>query len=237
MKFMLAAGLVALSAAAAPAAAATFVNAGDSYTAYMNGLVDSIGGGTTPVPGLLAELTFTFTGFSGQFANFDYKVVNTSVAPMIGSAVKVFAFDVTSATVVSGSTATGDYSTVVLNSGAGFPNVGSVNRLFELCFNSGNAGNCSGGGNGGTEINQTDTGTMSIKLASAVNTITLGNFGVRWQELDSPSLNLNGGSGVGDQYTPTDVIPEPATWAMLIAGFGVVGATMRRRRGMASVHA
>lgn len=26
------------------------------------------------------------------------------------------------------------------------------------------------------------------------------------------------------------VIPEPATWAMLITGFGLVGATMRRRR-------
>lgn len=26
-------------------------------------------------------------------------------------------------------------------------------------------------------------------------------------------------------------VPEPATWAMLIAGFGMVGASMRRRRG------
>jgi choice-of-anchor C domain-containing protein len=34
-----------------------------------------------------------------------------------------------------------------------------------------------------------------------------------------------------------EVVPEPATWAMLIAGFGVVGATMRRRRGLASVSA
>jgi hypothetical protein len=27
------------------------------------------------------------------------------------------------------------------------------------------------------------------------------------------------------------IIPEPGTWAMLIAGFGLVGAAMRRRRG------
>jgi hypothetical protein len=26
------------------------------------------------------------------------------------------------------------------------------------------------------------------------------------------------------------VIPEPATWAMMIAGFGLVGAAMRRRQ-------
>jgi hypothetical protein len=30
--------------------------------------------------------------------------------------------------------------------------------------------------------------------------------------------------------TPGGVIPEPATWAMMIAGFGLVGAAMRRRR-------
>ncbi|MFA7441325.1 MAG: PEPxxWA-CTERM sorting domain-containing protein [Sphingomonadaceae bacterium] len=33
-------------------------------------------------------------------------------------------------------------------------------------------------------------------------------------------------------YTPPppSVIPEPATWAMFIAGFGIVGSAMRRRR-------
>ena len=32
-------------------------------------------------------------------------------------------------------------------------------------------------------------------------------------------------------------VPEPASWAMLIAGFGLVGAVSRRRRGAASVAA
>jgi len=26
-----------------------------------------------------------------------------------------------------------------------------------------------------------------------------------------------------------DAVPEPATWTLMIAGFGLVGATMRRR--------
>jgi hypothetical protein len=42
--------------------------------------------------------------------------------------------------------------------------------------------------------------------------------------------------GVADAFGIDDisyngVIPEPATWAMLIAGFGLVGAAARRRRG------
>jgi hypothetical protein len=29
-----------------------------------------------------------------------------------------------------------------------------------------------------------------------------------------------------------EVIPEPGSWAMLIAGFGLTGAAMRRRRAI-----
>ena len=34
-----------------------------------------------------------------------------------------------------------------------------------------------------------------------------------------------------------DAVPEPATWAMLVLGFGFVGASMRRRRNLSSVSA
>jgi hypothetical protein len=46
-----------------------------------------------------------------------------------------------------------------------------------------------------------------IELASSANSFEIDNLAVR-----------------------KDVIPEPATWAMLIAGFGLVGAAMRRQR-------
>jgi hypothetical protein len=37
-------------------------------------------------------------------------------------------------------------------------------------------------------------------------------------------------NNVADLVGNISVVPEPASWAMLIAGFGLVGATMRRRR-------
>jgi hypothetical protein len=41
--------------------------------------------------------------------------------------------------------------------------------------------------------------------------------------------NNIGDARVTIDYTAAGVVPEPASWAMLIAGFGLVGATMRRR--------
>lgn len=47
------------------------------------------------------------------------------------------------------------------------------------------------------------------------------DFGAFTLTVDGPG-NIIGGTAGG--------VPEPASWAMLIAGFGLVGATMRRRR-------
>ena len=38
------------------------------------------------------------------------------------------------------------------------------------------------------------------------------------------------GIAIGAFTGKLDVVPEPATWAMLVTGFGVVGAAARRRR-------
>lgn len=44
--------------------------------------------------------------------------------------------------------------------------------------------------------------------------------------------------GIGEaQFTGTAVVPEPATWAMMIVGFGAVGASLRGRRRFGSVAA
>jgi hypothetical protein len=42
---------------------------------------------------------------------------------------------------------------------------------------------------------------------------------------------------IADPGNGAGVIPEPATWAMLIAGFGLVGSALRRRREAANTTA
>ena len=46
----------------------------------------------------------------------------------------------------------------------------------------------------------------------------------------SGTLQMLPGGGFGYPSAPTGAVPEPASWAMMIIGFGVVGAARRRRR-------
>lgn len=95
-------------------------------------------------------------------------------------------------------------------------------------------------------------------FSGVIATVELANYSVSsgpvttWQTFASSGLNLAAGDYIvefvfntngfpakdvvidqvyiiaGDPSVP--VVPEPATWAMMIAGFGLVGAAMRRRQ-------
>jgi hypothetical protein len=39
--------------------------------------------------------------------------------------------------------------------------------------------------------------------------------------------------GANFQFSATTGVPEPAAWAMMLAGFGLVGSAMRRRSKVA----
>jgi hypothetical protein len=94
---------------------------------------------------------------------------------------------------------------------------------------------CSGIGVCGTGLTGAFTasaGDVHINLFDGIS----GDFGLagNW------AFDLTGGRLNGNNaqikllsvpgLTPTGAIPEPASWAMLIAGFGLIGATLRRRR-------
>lgn len=75
-------------------------------------------------------------------------------------------------------------------------------------------------------------GVFGVASGSYYLFTAAGNVGwqpkIEFYELDSEFSQAISQSGVQELAA----VPEPASWAMLIAGFGLVGASMRRRRGL-----
>ena len=69
--------------------------------------------------------------------------------------------------------------------------------------------------------------TFNFVAASSSTAITIqGSGGYSYIGLDNVSLVKTAGP-------PTVAVPEPATWAMMLVGFGGLGAALRRSRRMA----
>jgi PEP-CTERM motif len=70
--------------------------------------------------------------------------------------------------------------------------------------------------------------------ASTIGTITSFTFNAAG--LNALNANAGGLYGFGGTLSVAGApgVPEPASWAMLIAGFGLTGAVMRRRRTLAT---
>jgi hypothetical protein len=95
------------------------------------------------------------------------------------------------------------------------------------------------------------TGNLLATLGLAPNAGSCPAYGAQFCPFSPTGVNFSGTAksisfgGVANQIvfdditfgssTPgPDVVPEPASWAMLIAGFGLVGAAMRRRKAVAT---
>jgi hypothetical protein len=68
----------------------------------------------------------------------------------------------------------------------------------------------------GLTLSLSFAGIHSVQISETNNTIGFDNF-----QFDTPT-------GV-PVITPTSGVPEPADWALLIAGFGLAGSALRRR--------
>ena len=176
----------------------------------------------------VAFFTFTRTASNNQIYNFDFRIRNQSD---IGSRLSVFGFDtnrqVTGGTYQGG----GEFDVIVLNPNTDVPDIGTV----DICFkDAGPAGNCNNGqtgGVGGIGRDMGATGSFGIVLNGSQNSLLLQDFFVRFQGVGPDDQNF---TGVG---TPrmTSAVPEPATWAMMLGGFGMVGGAMRSARKRATV--
>jgi hypothetical protein len=222
-----AASALALSVAMhGSALALTFTTAGDTSIIDFNGLVDG-----NPDADLDADLTLTLLSITGGTDfNFSYALENNSSGDDLGARLTAFGFNVdpnfTTAS-VSGAFTEWRFGNVP----GGLPNA-------EFCATAGNT--CSGGTGGGILVGDTGSGLLTLSFAVApTGGLDLSDFYVRYQSLGADRE----GSGVG-VGTPCvtggdcggggggNEVPEPATWAMMIMGFGGVGAMMRRRRTM-----
>ena len=233
MKFPLKASIAAIAliaAAPAPAAIIFDFNTNTLTIAGSTTIGDSVTisfDGHTPnnpsVSGLTADLTLVFQGMSGNNYLFDYLLVNTSSSPIDASRVTVFGFaDVDPNVSLVGSSVTGGYTTI---SSGNFP--GGAN--LEICAKNGQNNNCAGS-QGGPGVGTSVSGDLTIAFTSSFSQIILSGLAIRWQGIYSTQLGIRDGSAIGSPTQPPPVVPEPATWAMMLLGFGGIGYVLRRRR-------
>ena len=167
--------------------------------------------------GLESTIDYALLAVGGGGTTFDigYRLDNTSTGEGSQSSIAVFGFDITP---LSGlDVLSGDF---VEGSGGNFNGVGKL----DFCLYQGS--NCNGGATDGVFVDDApEVGSFRLTYSSAQSSIHLYNFGTRWQR--TGLFAEDSASGIGTPMTP---VPEPATWAMMIAGFGLVGAALRRRR-------
>jgi hypothetical protein len=76
---------------------------------------------------------------------------------------------------------------------------------------------------------------LLVTPGSMPGTITLDSLHTSTIGITPPAGSLitsQSGQFLGFALTPAAAVPEPATWAMLIVGFGVIGAASRRRNAL-----
>ena len=203
-------------------------NGGTPTEITFNGISDG-----SVLSGLSGDLVLTLSGITTTATTttfaFDFDFTNTS-DPAIWDTARItgFGFDVdpnfSSATLTS---------TTFLYMGSGnYPDNGLSDHSVELCFTNNPGGgpnppNCAGS-NGGIAIGDTGDGSFTLTFNDPLLTqITLSGFIDRYQGLASDTYpNITSATGIPG----VGGVPEPATWAMMLVGVGMIGSSMRRRR-------
>ncbi|WP_197042006.1 cistern family PEP-CTERM protein [Sandarakinorhabdus oryzae] len=200
----------------------TSADVGKSFTYLYNGIVNE-----QNQAGLQAAITFTLTSVVGKTWNFSAAIDNTlSVAP-VGGRISSFGFD-GNPEIIGATPISGPFGKAVIN--AGFPQIGGQTTI-DFCLTANN--NCSGGGGGGVVNGSTATQEFALSFANNITSVVFNHFIVRYQSVTGSGFG-NSGIGMGSNdggFDPGgDPVPEPSSWAMLIAGFGLIGAVARRRQ-------
>lgn len=194
---------------------------GTTYTMNFNGQ-----SGGVVVPGLSSVLLLTYQGLVGtdnDDMRFTYSFQNTST---VGSTLTGLGFDVAPILVLGQTFASGVFP--VIEGDLVTTNGGNIaGYSLDLCFTTGGGNTCGGNttANAGIDMGQTGSGAFTLGFSGVPQQVTLTNILARYQDVAAPGVN----SAIG---VPVPGVPEPATWAMMILGFGLAGSAMRRRRAV-----
>lgn len=129
-----------------------------------------------------------------------------------------------------------------------------VNKNFNWIFNHDETTNsldpCPYGGANGQGVNingcadrvQTEFNASSdiFDIGGVEYTLNIRGFlvdGIPVTQFLTREGAVNSAQILGQVTTYENAVPEPASWAMMVAGFGLLGAGMRRRRGLEKVAA
>jgi uncharacterized protein YjiK len=74
--------------------------------------------------------------------------------------------------------------------------------------------------------------TESGKRVTTIEGVTLDNEGNIYLLAEQGGTSISSSSIIKLARSATGAVPEPSTWAMMIAGFGAIGGQMRRRRSV-----
>jgi hypothetical protein len=229
-KYCIALCATAALAFAAPATAASVLYGGTTYSTGTPLNINFSGQTSSALGSLTLTLTGTQAGstagetdylFSWSLAN---PISNSTSALNPFANISGFGFNVTNATVdiaTSGVTTTSGSTVTNAINGVGSGQISSGINV-NFCGTSGPT--CSGGANGGPTPGHTFGGNLVLELTSNPLTVDLASPVLRFQNT-GPTGN---GSDTG--LPVPGAVPEPATWAMMLLGFGAIGLTMRRRR-------
>jgi len=210
------------AAIAVPAFGAVIVNSGNSGYSFVIDYVGQVAGNTTPQVSALGTFTFNGVTNGGLTYNFGYSLNNdsTTTARLSG-----FAFNTNPNP--TGATVTGAFNNSNLS--GNYPEGYST---VDVCFTDSN-GSCAGGGNGGFYNGSTGTGSFALSFAQVMESVSFDSFVTRFQSINGVAGGTSGigiGSVVQGSGAPITA-PEPGTWMMMLLGFGLVGFTLRGRRG------
>lgn len=85
------------------------------------------------------------------------------------------------------------------------------------------------------------TSLLTTSSDTTLHTLSLSGANIAYAIFGARPPSLSGSSALADNFTfistlNVSAIPEPATWAMTLIGFGAIGVVLRRRRSTRNLH-